>query len=308
MPSVSVVGSGNVGANTAFFIAESSPVDVLLCDVKEGMSTGKSLDMMEAAPLRRYRGKLTGADSIDAIRDSAVVIVAAGSIRAPGKKREELYAENSPLISQLAPQIARLAPKSVVIVATEPVDLMTMLFVRESKLPRTRVLGLGGMLDAQRFRTTIARALSLSSENITATVVGPHTDAMMFLPQFTRVGGVPLAQLMSEAEIEKAISAAKGRGDEILRLAARSTSYYAPGACAAELVDAITADLRRVVSLSVVLDGEYGIKGVSLSLPVVLGRQGALKVLQPKLTPDQAKSLAASAEALRAIAKSGGKN
>lgn len=307
MPGVSVVGSGNVGANTAFFVAESCSVDVVVCDLKEGLSTGKTLDMMEAAPLRRYRGRLSGADSIDAIAGSSVVVVAIGAVRTPGKKREELYAENAPLLRELAPRIARLAPESVLVVMTEPVDLLTMLLVRETKFPRTRVIGLGGVLDSQRLRRAVARSLGITADNVTTMVIGPHTDSMIGLPAYSRVGGIPLAQLLPAAEITRLEEETRSRGDEIVKLAGRTSSYYAPGAVAAEIVVAITEDLHRVLPVSILLQGEYGLRDVAMTLPAVIGKGGVLKVLQPKLTSDEQQRLSESAKGLNEIASQGGR-
>jgi len=306
MAGISIVGSGNVGASTAFFVAETSAVDVTLCDIREGISTGKTLDMMEAAPLRKYRSKLRGADSIDAIKDSEVVIVAVGEVRKPGNDRQSLFAENSKIVSQIARDVARLAPKSVVIMATEPVDATTTLFVRESKFERNRVLGIGGALDSARLRYVISRELSLSAENISAMVIGTHTHEMIGLPEYSRVSGVPLTQLMSSDETQRLIDEVRSSGDEIVRLAGRTSSYYAPGAVIAEVVDAIVGDLKRIFSLSVVLDGEYGVKDGAASLPMIVGRGGAVKVLEPKLGAEDKKRFVSSAQAVKASVAAGG--
>lgn len=307
MAGVSIVGSGNVGANTAFFVAETCAVDVTLFDVKEGISTGKALDMMEAAPLRKYKGKLSGSDSIDSIKDSEIVIVALGNIRTAGNDRNSLFSENSESVKGIARDVARLAPKSVVIIATEPVDSMTTLFLRESKLPRNRVIGLGGALDSARLRYLVANELSLSAENISAMVVGAHSNEMIGLADYSRVSGIPLSQLMSSEVVDRLMDEVRKSGDEIVRLAGRTSSYYTPGAIAADLVDAVMNDLNRIMSVSVVLDGEYGVRDAALSLPAIIGRAGVVKVLQPKLNPGQEKQFTASAESVKAVAASGGR-
>lgn len=307
MAGVSIVGSGNVGANTAFFIAETCTVDVTLVDASEGRSTGKALDMMEAAPLRKYGAQLKGADSIDAIEGSEVVVVAVGAVRKAGSDRASLFADNAQDVAQIARDVARLAPQSVVIVMTEPVDALTTLFVQESGFPRTRVLGLGAVLDSARLRQVVARELSLSSENVSAMVVGTHSEEMVALPTYSRISGIPLPQLMSAAEIDRLVDEVRSAGDEIVRLAGRTSSYYAPGAVAAELVNAIVNDLKRVMPVSLLLDGELGISGCALSLPAIVGRGGVAKVLEPKLDADQKQRLVASAEKVKATAQSGGK-
>ncbi|HUX20107.1 MAG TPA: malate dehydrogenase [Spirochaetia bacterium] len=306
MAGVSIVGSGNLGANTAFFIAETCAVDVTLFDVNEGISTGKALDMMEAAPLRKYTGRLSGSDSIESIKGSQVVIVALGNIRKAGNERGSLFAENRDAVVSIAREVARLAPQSVVILATEPVDAMTTLFVRESKFPRNRVIGLGGALDSARLRYLVSQKLSLSAENISAMVVGAHSDQMIGLGDYSRISGIPLSQLMSTADFEGLMSEVRKSGDEIVRLAGRTSSYYAPGAIAAELVDSITNDLNRVISVSVVLEGEYGVHDVALSLPAIIGKGGVVGVLKPKLDSGQERQFTTSAESVKAVVASGG--
>jgi malate dehydrogenase len=307
MAGVSIVGSGNLGANTAFFIAETCAVDVTLFDVNEGISTGKALDMMEAAPLRKYKGMLSGSDSIESLKDSEVVIVALGSIRKVGTERDSLFEENREAVASIAREVARLAPNSVVILATEPVDAMTTLFVRESKFPRNRVIGLGGALDSARLRYLASRKLALSAENISAMVVGAHSDEMIGLGDYSRISGIPFSQLMSPADFEGLMNEVRKSGDEIVRLAGRTSSYYAPGAIAAEVVDSIINDLNRVICVSVVLDGEYGVRDVALSLPAIIGRGGILRVLKPKLDPGQETKFTTSAESVKAVVAAGGK-
>ncbi len=301
MPGVSIVGSGNVGANIAFFIAEKGTEHVTLYDIKEGLSTGKALDMMEGAPVRRYRSKLAGSDSLESIGNSDVIVLAAGAVRKPGMKREDLLAENLPLVRELAPRIARLAPTSVVILASEPVDPLTTEFARLSKLPREQVLGLGGVIDSTRLRYLIARELDVAADNVQALVVGRHSDRMIPLPGYSSVGGVPLRHLLSSAKIASLLEETREAGSEIVRLAQRSSAYYAPAAAARDVIEAVTLDLRRIFSISIVLDGEYGIHGAALSLPAVIGRQGAVKVMTPSLGAEEERLLKASAEDVKRL-------
>ncbi len=301
MSFVSILGSGNVGANTAFFIVEKGITDVLLVDVQAGLATGKSLDMMEAAPIRRYRNRLSGADSIEAIRGSETVVIAAGAGRKPGMKREELYERNRDLIRDLASRIPRLAPQGNVILATEPVDPLTTLFVRESGIDPRRVMGLGCLLDCTRLRYLIARELSVSAENVSALVIGRHSEDMIGLPRYCGVSGVPLPHLLPPERIAGLLRETARAGDLIVELARRSSAYYAPSAAAAELADAIHMDLKRIFPVSLMLSGEYGLQGAALSLPAVIGRQGILRVLTPALTPEERERLARSAEQVRRI-------
>jgi len=296
MPGVSIIGSGNVGANTAFFIAEKGTHHVTLYDVREGLSTGKALDMMEAAPVRQYRPKLRGSDSIEAIAGSDVVVLAAGAVRKPGMKREDLFNENLALVREVAPTVARLAPKAIVIIATEPVDPITTLFVRESKMPRNQVIGLGGILDSTRLRYGIAHELRVSMDNVQAMVIGRHSDEMIMLSGYTNVSGIPIEQLLTQEAIEKLVNETRSAGDLIVQMSQRSNAYYAPSAAAAELADAIHTDIHRIFSVSVMLAGEYGIHDVALSLPAIIGREGVVRVMTPKLSREQEQQLSRSAE------------
>ncbi|HET6486642.1 MAG TPA: malate dehydrogenase [Spirochaetia bacterium] len=296
MAGVSIIGSGNVGANAAFFIAEKGVTDVLMVDIATGLSRGKALDVMEAAPIRRYRNTISGSDSLEDIRGSPVIVVAAGAIRAPGMRREELYGANAGLIRDLAPRIARLAPDATVLMATEPVDGLTTLFVRASGMPRTRVLGLGGVLDSTRLRALIALELQVSSEIVSAMVIGRHSDDMVCLPRYCSVSGVPLPLLLPQPRIASLVEQTRSAGDLVVELAKRSTAYYAPSAAIAEIADSIHMDLKRVFSLSILLQGEYGCQDAALSLPVVIGEKGAARVLTPELLVDEVAVLRKSAK------------
>jgi malate dehydrogenase len=303
MARVSIVGGGNVGANAAFFIAEKGVTDVLLVDIQQGLSRGKMLDIMEAAPIRRYRNTLSGSDTLADITGSQIVVVAAGAIRAPGMRREELLAVNVGLIRDLAPKIARLAPESTVVIATEPVDSLTTIFVRESGMPRTRVIGLGGILDSTRLRALIARELNLSMEVVSAMVIGRHSDDMICLPRYCSVSGVPLPLLLAQDRIAAIVEETRTAGDLVVELAKRSSSYYAPSAAVAELADSIHMNLNRVFSVSLLLDGEYGVRNVALSLPALIGEQGVVRILTPELTDEEKAVFLESARRITAALK-----
>ncbi len=305
MSRVSIIGSGNVGANAAFFIAEKGVTDVLLIDVKQGLSRGKALDIMEAAPIRRYRNSLVGSDSLADIHGSQMVVIAVGAIRAPGMRREDLYGENAPLIQELAPQVARLAPDSIVVMATEPVDSLTTLFTLRSGMPRTRVLGLGGILDSMRLRALIARELDVSMEIVSALVIGRHSDDMICLPRYCSVSGVPLPQLLPPERIAAIVSETRSAGDLVVELAKRSSAYYAPSAAIAELADTVHMNLARIFPVSLVLDGEYGIKDAALSVPAILGEKGVSKILTPELTREEKEALGQSARLIASVVQGG---
>ena len=305
MPQVSILGSGNVGANTAFFIAETGVEDVLLHDVQEGLAAGKALDMMEAAPIRKYRNRLRGAASLEEIAGSEIVVLAAGRVRRPGMKREDLFAENRALVAELAPRVASLAPDAVVVVATEPVDPITLEFTRASGFPRERVLGVGGCLDATRLRFAVARELGVSMEDVSALVIGRHAASLIALPRYCSVAGVPLPRLLSAERIQALIEEVAGAGDLIVQMAQRSSAFYAPSAAVADIVNAVHMDLGRVLCVSVELQGEYGLRGVALSLPAVVRRGGVRRVLTPRLTDEELARLQASARELALIGGAG---
>jgi malate dehydrogenase len=302
---VTVIGSGNVGANTAFFIAEKGITDVALYDIRDGVATGKGLDMMEAAPIRKYRNRIWPAKSLEVVGETETVIVAAGAVRAPGMKREDLFAENRPMIAELAPQIARLAPQAKILIATEPVDLITTEFVKLCGLDRSRIMGIGGCLDVTRLRYFASRELGLSPENICATVIGRHSDAMIAILRYCSVSGLPLTSLLSEEQQNRIVEQTRRAGDLIVGMAQRSSAFYAPSAAIADLIDAIHMDLRRVSCVSLLFQGEYGINGVAMSLPAVIGRNGIERVITPKLTEEEQQRLRSSAAELEKILETG---
>ena len=295
MPRVSVIGSGNVGANAAFFIAEKGICDVGLYDLDQGQARGKALDMMEAAPLRAYAHAVRGLDSLDEVAGSDLVVLAAGAVRSPELQRGELIARNGLIADQLGESLAELTPNAVVVVTTEPVDRVTERFVAASGMPRERVMGVGGLLDATRFRYAVARELSLSRSNVSSLVIGRHSCDMLILDRYTRISGVPLGQLLSQQRIDELKRETCDAGQLLLDMAQRSSAYYAPSAAVAELVEAVIFDLRRILPVSIILEGEYGLDDVALSLPCVVGRGGVGRVLMPNLTPDEHARLVASA-------------
>jgi malate dehydrogenase len=299
MAHIGIVGSGNVGANAAFFIAEKGVADVQLYDIQEGMSTGKALDMMEAAPIRGYRTKLSGTDRLDVLLQSEIIVITAGTVRQPGQKREDLFGSNRSIIEELAEALKGTSAK--IIMVTEPVDLLTALFIKKSGIKRRQVMGLGGLLDSTRLRYLIAHELKLTFENVNAMVVGRHASEMIPLPEYCSVSGIPITRLLPEETITRLFDETRRAGDLIVTMAQRASAYYGPSAAAADLAEAIHLDTGRVLSVSVMLQGEYGIKGVAMSLPAVIGRNGIEQVLQPTLSVDQKSQFERSAKELETI-------
>ncbi len=293
MAEIGIVGSGNVGANTAFFLAERGVADTCLYDVKEGLAMGKALDMMEAAPIRGYVSRISGTDSFDDIKGCAILIITAGTVRTPGMKREDLFATNRGIIADIAGRL-RGSPARVIMV-TEPVDALTTFFVRESGLPWQRVMGLGGCLDSTRLRYLLATALGVSTENVDATVIGRHSDAMIPLGRYSTVSGVPVTHLLPADRLEVLYRVTREAGNLIVDMAQRASAYYGPSAVAADLAEAIHRDSHRIIPVSLVFHGQYGIEGAAMSLPAVIGRAGIERVLEPRLTDAEVAALRESA-------------
>ena len=299
---IAILGAGNVGANAAFYIAERAIGSVGMYDQKDGLAQGKALDLMEAAPVRGYPFAVGAIDDERELSESKVVVIAAGAVRAPGQDRAALLTENRRIVADAAARLADYA--GVVLIASEPVDELVALFVAQSGLPRTRVLGIGGHLDSQRLRMHVAQRLGVSAENVTATVVGSHDPAgMVPLFGYTRVSGVPAAALLSDDDLLHVKSATLRAADELVEGLQRSAGYYGPAAAIADLCQAVVGDTRRIVSAQVVLDGEYDQRGVALGLPLVLGAAGAVRILTPRLSDPERTAFVAAASAGRESVK-----
>jgi malate dehydrogenase len=305
MARVGIIGSGNAGANAAFFIAEKGVSDVLLHDIKEGLSTGKALDLMEAAPVRSYRTRIAGTDSLDEVLESQVLVIAAGYFRTPDMERDELFVKNVEIARELGKRLEGRADDLNVIVVTEPVDPMTTILMEQSGLPREHVMGVGGLLDSTRLRYALARDLDVSVEDVSALVIGRHNVQMVGLPSYSTVSGVPVLNLMKGDQFDGLMAEVRGAGDFIVGLAKRSSSYYAPSAAVAELVDALVRDTRRLMSVSIVLKGEYGVEGVAMSIPAIIGRRGVERVLLPKLQDHELERVRSSARSMKNLLKKG---
>jgi malate dehydrogenase len=300
MKRISIIGSGNVGTNTAFFIAERRATDVLLVDIKDGVAAGKSLDLMEAGPVRDYVTAIRGSVRIDDIAGSDIVIIAAGRVRKPGERREDLYRDNAPNVRAIAQDIRRLAPDAVVINIVEPIDLLTLLIQETLGADRFKVIGVGGLLSSTRIRYLVSNALGVSPREVTGLIIGPHHPSMVFLRDTIRVSGIPAAALLSEPQLLQLIEDARNAGDTILQLAQRSTSFYASGAAAAALVDAIVCNTKALLPVSVRCEGEYGVQGLAIGVPAFVGEHGVARILQLKLSVADRDAFDRAAAALRA--------
>ena len=300
MKRISSIGSGNVGTNTAFFIAERRATDVLLVDIKDGVAAGKSLDLMEAGPVRDYVTAIRGSVRIDDIAGSDIVIIAAGRVRKPGERREDLYRDNAPNVRAIAQDIRRLAPDAVVINIVEPIDLLTLLIQETLGGDRFKVMGVGGLLSSTRIRYLVSNALGVSPREVTGLIIGPHHPSMVFLRDTIRVSGIPAAALLSEPQLLQLIEDARNAGDTILELSQRSTSFYASGAAAAALVDAIVCNTKALLPVSVRCEGEYGVQGLAIGVPAFVGERGVARILQLQLSTADREAFDQAAAALKA--------
>lgn len=300
-PKVTVVGAGNVGATTAQYIVERELADVVLTDVVDGLPQGKALDLLEAGPVHRYDCRLVGATDYKETAGSDIVVITAGLARKPGMSRDDLLFKNAEIVGAVVQEVARLSPDSILLVVTNPLDAMTQLAWRKSGFPKHRVFGMAGILDSARFRTFIAQELEVSVENVTAFVLGGHGDTMVPLPRYSTVAGIPITDLLSKERIEALVKRTANGGAEIVNLLKTGSAFYAPGAAVTEMVEAILKDKKKILPCAAYLEGEYGITGLFVGVPVKLGRRGIEQVIQITLTPDEAAALKRSAEAVREL-------
>jgi len=287
MKRASIIGSGNVGANAAFFIAENHAAAVTLIDIKDGVGAGKALDLAEAGPVRRYDTAIRGSSDIAAIAGSDIVVLAAGKPRTMGQTRDDLYLENLPLAVHLAEDVKRLAPAAVVLNVIEPVDMMTLRIQETLGFERTRVLGVGGLLSATRLRYLVSHALGVSPREITGMVVGPHRKCMVVLKDTVRVSGIPVGMLLTPAVFDAIIQEVREAGDIMLQLAQRSSSYYASSAAIAALVEAVARDTQTILPVSFRLQGEYGLHDLCVSIPAMIGAGGVVRAVPVRMSESE---------------------
>ena len=298
---VTVVGAGNVGANTAQKIAAKELADVVLVDVVEGVPQGKSLDMLESAPVEGYDVRLTGSNGYDETAQSDIVVITAGFPRRPGMSRDDLLVANYEVVKSATEQAARLSPDAVLILVTNPLDAMCWTAMKTSGFPRERVIGMAGVLDTARFRTFIAEELNVSMENVTAMVLGGHGDTMVPLVRLTNVSGIPLAELLDAQAIERLVQRTRDGGAEIGKYLKTGSAYYAPAASTVEMVESILKDKKKVLPCAAYLKGEYGIHDLFVGVPVKLGARGIEHVYELRLTDEESAALKKSAAAVQEL-------
>ena len=296
---VAVIGAGNVGATCAQRILERGLADVALVDVVDGVAQGKALDLAEAAPLEGHDCRITGSTQYDIIRGANVVVVTAGMPRKPGMSRSDLLEANAKIVGSIIPQVTAQCPDAILITVTNPLDAMTYLTWKLSRWPSERVIGMAGVLDSARLRFFVAERLKVSVQDVDALVLGGHGDSMVPVPQYTTVCGIPLPQLLPAAEIDQIMQRTRDGGAEVVKLLKTGSAFYAPASSAADMVQSILLDEKRVVPCCVRLSGQYGLKDVFVGVPVKLGAQGIEQVVEVSLTDSEKKALHTSAEAVR---------
>jgi malate dehydrogenase len=290
-----------VGANCAVWIANKELADVVLVDVVEGVPQGKGLDLLQSGPVLGSDVTITGANDYGPTADSDVAIVTAGFPRKPGMSRDDLLLANYEIVRQAAEQVARYSPNCVMIVVSNPLDAMCQTAYWTSKFPRNRVVGMAGVLDSARFRTFIAQELRVSVENVTAVVMGGHGDTMVPIVRLTSVSGIPLTELLDQAAIDRIVTRTRNGGAEIVKHLKTGSAYYAPSASAVEMAESILKDKKKVLPCAAYLEGEYGINGLFVGVPVKLGAGGIEKIYEVKLMPEEQLMLTRSAEAVREL-------
>jgi malate dehydrogenase len=300
MRKITVVGAGHVGATCAQRLAEMELArEVVLIDVVDGIPQGKALDQWESAPVEGFDTKVTGATDYGAASGSEIVIVTAGVARKPGMSRDDLLKTNAGIVRSVSTEIARVAPDAIIIMVSNPLDVMSYVAMEATGFPRERILGMAGVLDTARFRSFIAQELDVSIEDIQALVLGGHGDTMVPLVSYTSVSGIPLTQLLPKDRIEALIERTRNGGAEIVSFLKTGSAYYAPSSAAVQMAAAIARDKRRILPCAVYLKGEYGQDGIFLGVPCKLGSGGLLSVVEVELTDQERFELEKSAESVR---------
>jgi malate dehydrogenase len=298
---ITVVGAGNVGATAAQRLAEKALCDVVLIDVIEGIPQGKALDLAQAAPIEKHDAQLIGTNSYELSAGSDIVIITAGIPRKPGMSRDDLLATNRKIMKDVTQQVVRFSPEAILIIVSNPLDAMCHVAYQVSGFPRNRVIGMAGILDSARFRAFIAMELKVSVENIHACVLGGHGDTMVPLPRYTTVAGIPITELLPPERINELVARTRDGGAEIVSLLKTGSAYYAPASAAVEMAESILKDRKKILPCAAYLDGEYGIKGLFVGVPVKLGASGIEQIIEIKLTPEERTAFEKSAAAVREL-------
>src|SRR6266851_1554939 len=298
---VTIVGAGNVGATAAHWIASKELADVVLIDVLDGIPQGKGLDLLEAMPVEKRDSFVQGTNDYADTANSDIVVITAGIARKPGMSRDDLLNTNYKIMQDVIAKVVANSPNCILIVVSNPLDAMAQAAYKLSKFSRNRVIGMAGVLDSARFRTFIAHELNVSVENVTAFVLGGHGDTMVPLPRYSTVAGIPITELIEPARLESLIQRTRDGGAEIVKYLKTGSAYYAPSAAATEMVEAILKDKKKILPCAAYLQGEYGISGLYVGVPVKLGAKGIEQIIEIKLTAEEKAGLEKSAAAVKEL-------
>ncbi len=298
---ITVVGSGNVGATLAHRLADKQLADIVLIDILEGIPQGKGLDLLQSGPIEGYDVKVKGTNDYADTGNSDLVVLTAGFPRKPGMSRDDLLKANFDVVKSTTEQAVKYSPDCILIVVTNPLDAMAQTAFRVSGFPKNRVMGMAGILDSARYRTFLAEALNVSVKDVQGLVLGGHGDTMVPVPSYTTVAGIPIAQLMAKEQLDKIIARTAKGGGEIVNLLKTGSAYYAPSAAVTEMVDAIFNDRKKILPCAAYLEGEYGINGLFVGVPVKLGAKGIEQIIEIKLTEEEKAALRKSAAAVKEL-------
>ncbi|HTZ11972.1 MAG TPA: malate dehydrogenase [Candidatus Margulisiibacteriota bacterium] len=298
---ISVIGAGNVGSLAAMRLAQDGLGEIFLVDIVKGLAKGKSLDLEDARSILKLNYQIQGSEDINDIKGSDIIVITAGLARKPGMTREELLLKNSEILKSISSKIKESAPKAIVIVVTNPLDLMTYFVLKSTGFPANRVLGMGLSLDASRFANLIAAELKIPVTDIDACVIGSHGEGMLPLPAFTRIKGVPLDEVVDEKKVAYLIERTVKRGAEIVSFLGNGSAFFAPSAAISSLVKAIVKNEKKTIGVCAYLNGEYGIKGVCIGLPCRIGNEGIEEIIELKLSREELLGLKNSTELLRKL-------
>jgi malate dehydrogenase len=298
---ITVIGAGNVGATTAQRLAEKGLSEIVLLDVVEGMPQGKALDLMQAGPIYGSNCKVVGTNTYEETENSDVVIITSGLPRKPGMSRDDLIKVNSGIVKSVVEQAIQKSPDAILVIVSNPLDVMAYVAYKISKFPRERVIGMAGVLDSSRMRTFIAMELNVSIENVHAFVLGGHGDTMVPMIRHATVAGIPVTELLSKDKLDAIIKRTREGGAEIVSLLKNGSAFYAPSASIVEMVDAILKDKKKILPCTVLCKGEYGVNDIFLGVPVKLGKMGMEQIIEIKLNKEESDALGKSADAVRKL-------
>ena len=301
MKKVTIIGSGNVGASCALYVSEKRLGDVVLIDILEGLAHGRALDSVEAAPLRKYDTTIKGTTDFSAMADSDVIVCTAGKARTPGMSRDDLLQINAKIITSVSKEIARYAPNAILIMVSNPLDVMSYLAIKVTGFALKRVVGMAGVLDSTRFRCFLASELGVHPGDTTALVLGGHGDSMVPLPRYATVCGIPILELLPKDTVDKLIERTRKGGAEIVSYLKTGSAFWAPAASAAEMVECVIRDKMRILPCSAYLRGEYGIEGLFVGVPVKLGKNGVEEIIELSLSKEESEALQNSAAGVKAV-------